>query len=968
MKGKPRNAWVVSKNLRILLWVALALAVFIIANTLYLLLNRFADVAGLRFFAAGDTSLPVLFQVMILSHTGVGIVVVLLMLVFGILHLPRVWKMYQKASGLSGIAFIVIGLFLGITGLFILTSAASRDNSWAWWVHVTCAFLAPAAYIFHRLSSRGNKPAGAAFRHFGIAVSVMLMVMLVWHGFTNNEIVLTVEAQQAMEQGMHKGPGARDRDVTDFIDEDFVPVGFVPPGSPFFPSAATTTSGGYLPSRIITRGDLGSAEEIKAEIEQYGFVKNTAIGASTCQRCHQDIVAQWESSAHRFASFNNPFYEATISDMRQNPSETNEWVEQHMRTFKDFDSKNIGMAKSKWCSGCHDPSLMLAGKMNIEIDRNTPEAQAGLTCLSCHAIDKIHNLTGNGNYNIADEQEDPYLFANARAGSLGAFLHDAAIKAKPKVHMQQMMKPFFKESEYCMTCHKVSLTEPVNNYRWLRGQNEYDNWHDSGISLNASRTFYLPPIHRKCQDCHMPPEAAPLGDLAAKDGLVRSHRFIAVNTALPYIRHDTATIERIVQFLQNEKLRVDIFAVKTESQPEPIMAINRGKLSLKAGEQVTVDVVVRNKGVGHTFPGGTNDSNEGWLEFSIFNEQGNRLLISGFLDANNHLDSMAHAFKAVIVDKNSKAIHKRNAQDIHVTVYANVIGPGSADIAHYSFSLPPELAGSKLTMEARLLWRKFDQEYLEFAYKTNPVGFKQFNEIPQLPITEIAGDTVTFHVSDQQTSFNTQAEGDNSKTASEWIRYNDYGIGLLMENDTRGAARAFEKVAELQPGRIDGPLNLAKTALNEGNLDEAYLQLRKAEEIKQGDPQVAWVWARVRQEDGLYEDAIAAYKYVLKYFPGDRTAYRQLGRSYYLDQQYEQSIDAYNKALKLDPEDREAFYHLSLNYRALGNNVEAARMEKAFDYYQIDESALETALQYRRENPGDNLMAQDIRIHYLRFE
>ena len=59
---------------------------------------------------------------------------------------------------------------------------------------------------------------------------------------------------------------------------------------------------------------------------------------------------------------------------------------------------------------------MLAGKMTEEIDRTSPQAQAGLTCLGCHAIDEIHDQTGNGNYNIADEQEDPYLFANAKEG------------------------------------------------------------------------------------------------------------------------------------------------------------------------------------------------------------------------------------------------------------------------------------------------------------------------------------------------------------------------------------------------------------------------------------------------------------------------------------------------------------------------------------------------------------------------
>jgi tetratricopeptide (TPR) repeat protein/nitrate/TMAO reductase-like tetraheme cytochrome c subunit len=791
--------------------------------------------------------------------------------------------------------------------------------------------------------------------------------MLIWHISTNSNVVMTVEAQEAMEKGMQDGPGAKNRNIEDYLESDFVPVGFVPPGSPFFPSAATTTSGDYLPSRIITRGELGNSEEIQKEIDQYGFVKNTAIGASTCKRCHQDIVAQWEASAHRFASFNNPFYEATIMDMRNNANEPNEWVEKHVAQNKDFGINGIGRVKSKWCSGCHDPSLMLAGKMNQRIDRNSPEAQAGLTCLSCHSMDKIHNLIGNGNYNIADEQEDPYLFAKSKDGTVAAFLHDAAIKAKPNVHMQQMMQPFFSKSEYCLTCHKVSLSEPVNNYRWLRGQNEYDNWHDSGVSINASRTFYLPPFKRECQDCHMPPEEAPLGDVAAKNGMVRSHRFIAVNTALPFIRNDTTTLNKIVSFLREDKLRVDIFAVKSANNPEPFMAINRGDLSLKAGEQVTVDVVVRNKGVGHTFPGGTNDSNEGWLEFTVKDDKSNTLLISGFLDKKGHLDKNAHAFKAVLVDRNSQPIHRRNAQDIHVTVYANVIGPGTADIAHYTFTIPKEFEGSKLTMEARLLFRKFDQKYLEFAYKANPNGFKKFKEIPKLPITEIAADKIDFLITNTKSTFSSSKIQQNGVSVSDWIRFNDYGIGLLLEGDSRGAIRAFERVAALQPERVDGPLNLAKTALREGNLEEAYLNLRKCEVLKKGDPQVAWVWARVRQEDGLYEDAIAAYKYVLKYFPDDRVARQQLGRTYYLNQQYEESIDMYNSVLDIDPEDREAYYHLSLNYRAIGNNDHAAIMEKAFNYYKIDESASEAAQKYRKENPGDNLMTQDIRIHHLKF-
>ena len=962
-----RNRWVISKNLKTLLWTAIVLAVFMFANTLYLLLNRLADNLDLTFFASGKTSIPILLQTMILSHTGIGILLVICMLIFGFMHLPRVWKMYRHKSGLSGIAYMIIGVILGITGLFILSSAASRDNNWAWWIHVVCALLAPTAYILHRMSSRGNKPVNRSFKRFGIAVVSLLAIMMIAHISTKNNIVLTEEAKTAREKGMYKGPGAKDRNVEDYADGEYFPIGFVPPESPFFPSAATTTSGDYLPSRIITRGELGNSEEIKEDIGQYGFVKNTAIGASTCARCHQDIVVQWESSAHRFASFNNPFYEATVTDMRNNANEPNKWVDKHVAQYKDFGSDGIGRAKSKWCSGCHDPSLMLAGKMNRIIDRNTPEAQAGLTCLACHSIDKIHNQTGNGNYNIADEQEDPYLFANSKEETLGAFLHDAAIKAKPEVHMQQMMQPFFAKSEFCMTCHKVSLSEPVNNYRWLRGQDEYDNWHDSGVSLNAARTFYLPPFKKECQDCHMPPEKAPLGDLAATNGMVRSHRFIAANTALPFIRNDTLTLNKTVEFLQNNKLGVDIFAVRSASQSKAVMGLNQTGLSLKSGEQVTVDVVVRNKGVGHTFPGGTNDSNEGWLEFSIKDDEGKTLVISGFIDENGHLDENAHAFKAVMLDKNSNPIHQRNGQDIHVSAYSNVIGPGTADIAHYTFTIPKEFESKKLTMEARLMHRKFDQKYLEFAYKANPEGFKQFKEIPKLPVTEIATDQIDLLVTDSKTTFANVGSQKNRQPASDWIRYNDYGIGLLLEGDSRGAIHAFEKVAELQPNNLDGPLNLAKTALREGNIEEAYKHLRQCEEIKKGDPQVAWVWARVRQEDGLYEDAIAAYTYVLKAFPNDRAARRQLGRTYYLDQQYEASISMYKTVLDIDPEDREAYYHLALNYRAIGNTTEAAIMDKAFNYYKIDESASEAAQKYRMENPGANKMAQDIRVHNLEF-
>ncbi len=947
-------------GLRLLLLVSMALAAFMFANTCYLLANRLARHMGWTLFATGPTSLPKVFQVTVLSHTGIGLVLVVLMLVFAIAHLPKVWKRRRTGTLASGIMFVFAGLVLAISGLFIFTAAAAGQRPWAWYAHVICAATAPLAYIVHRTTS-WVKLSPAHVARFSLATASLLIVLLAAHAGTNRGVARTPEAEKAIAEGKNKGPGARDRKVDAYVLDTHVSDSDVPTASPFFPSAATTTTGDYLPSRIITRGDIGAPDKFRPDLDKYGFVVNERIGAETCARCHQDVVDQWADSAHRFASFNNPFYEATIMDMRENANEPNAFLAAHQEKFQGA-SESVGMLKSKWCSGCHDPSLMLAGAMERQVDRASPQAQAGLTCLACHAIDKIHNNTGNGNYNIDDEQEDPYILATSRS-ELGKQIHDAAIRAKPEVHKSQMLKPFFRSSEFCATCHKVSLQPTFNNYRWLRGQNEYDNWHDSGVSQNASRTFYLPPVAKVCQDCHMPPEPAVKGDFAAKNGVVKSHRFIAANTALPFLRGDQETIRRIEKFLQDEKLRVDIFALKTQRFEEPVLAVNHSKPLLLPGDEVEFTVVVRNKGVGHTFPGGTNDSNEGWLEVSVLDDNGEALAASGVVGPDGYVDPAAHKYHIVLLDKNGDPIHKRNAQDIHVLVYGRVIGPGTADGVHYRFTVPPELAGKKIRLKARLRWRKFDRDYTEFAFKANPEGFKQFKEVPDLPITDIAGDEVELVVGSggQPPLPETVAQPD------EWIRFNDYGISQFLQGNTRLAALAFDQVRRLQPQKPDGSRNLARIAIQDGNIARAYEHLRDCESLAPADPQTAWVWGVAFQGDGRYEEAEAADRGVLKSFPGDRAAYRNLGRTLYLAGAYEKALEMLDSALSIDREDRIAQQHRMFCLRALGREKEAAEAEAAFERYSIDESAQEITQQYRLRDPNANRETQMIHVHDLKI-
>src|SRR5262249_40373496 len=137
-------------------------------------------------------------------------------------------------------------------------------------------------------------------------------------------------------------------------------------------------------------------------------------GADACERCHPDVTAQWRSSAHRFSSFNNPFYTAAVEELRAR--------------------KDDGTKRARWCAGCHDPAVMLTGAWDAPIDKTSVEANAGLTCLACHAIDGLRDVSGNGGYVLRDDATPPYLFADAAPGSRALEMSDDLVRSKPAVH------------------------------------------------------------------------------------------------------------------------------------------------------------------------------------------------------------------------------------------------------------------------------------------------------------------------------------------------------------------------------------------------------------------------------------------------------------------------------------------------------------------------------------------------------
>jgi tetratricopeptide (TPR) repeat protein len=135
--------------------------------------------------------------------------------------------------------------------------------------------------------------------------------------------------------------------------------------------------------------------------------------------------------------------------------------------------------------------------------------------------------------------------------------------------------------------------------------------------------------------------------------------------------------------------------------------------------------------------------------------------------------------------------------------------------------------------------------------------------------------------------------------------------------------------------------------------------------LASNDPQTAWFWGVLLQEDGRYVEAASAYKRVLQRFPDDRATWRNLGRTYYLDGKFEQAIEAFNEVLRIDPEDRVAHYHVMLSARTLGRTELAASAEAAYLRYKIDESGAEVTQAYRLSHPDDNRESQAVHVHDL---
>jgi len=890
----------------------------------------------------------VFYAAIVLLHAVAGVVATLLLVFF-------LFRLLRDGSVASGMGWVLLAGG-AVVGVILIKTGTPRVEWNLLYVHILLSLGGTGLIFAEWAGKRGWLSPGLGSSFVRCAISLLVLA-----GFALAARYLRESRWQ--NQARIENPSMPPSTMNGEGDG---------PDGPFFPSSAQVYGGQKIPSKFFMESE-------------------------SCKRCHEDIYNQWFSSAHHFSSFNNQWYRKSIEYMQD----------------------TIGTKPSKWCGGCHDPAVLYSGLMDTPIKQivHRPEAQAGLGCMMCHSIADVKSSMGQGDFYL----EYPKLHELAATKNpLERALHDFLVKLNPEPHRRVFLKPFMREqtAEFCSSCHKVHLDVPVNHYRWIRGFNEYDNWQASGVSGQGARSFYYPAKPSQCADCHMPLTRS--SDQGNVGGLVHSHRFPGANTALPVANDDREQLKLTENFLKSGILSVDIFALSpAQAQPKPGGAnqsdlsttfavgeeaetkttpsgevevasitapLNRVQPVVRRGDTVRVDVVVRTKKIGHFFPGGTVDAYDTWLELKATDNKGKTIFWSGSVEDNGKgpVEKGAHFYRSLQVDAHGNRINKRNAWATRAVVYVRLIPPGAADTVHYRVHVP-EGSGEKITLHARLCYRKFawwntqfsfagipesgqpgsrvtpDYDDRKSAFSASLTGVSAKEEkIPDLPIIALAEDEVILNVTPHN------APLPSPKTvlqAGDWQRWNDYGIGLLLQGDLKSAQAAFEKVTEIDPKNPDGWVNIGRAAVQEGDMDRARAVLAKALSLSPDLARAHFFYAKVLRSDGNYDDAAAHLRQVLVQYPRDRVALNDLGRILFLQRKYADAVTVLQSVLSVDPEDLQAHYNLMLCYNGLGDQKQAHEHEIRYLRFKADESAQAITGPYRQLNPEDNNERQAIHEH-----
>ena len=603
----------------------------------------------------------------------------------------------------------------------------------------------------------------------------------------------------------------------------------------------------------------------------------------SCAGCHTDIAAEWRTSSHAFASFDNPVYRASVL------------------RFREVSGKDT----SKFCGGCHDISLMAEGAMASDIAPTDSRAHAGITCRTCHGIESVR-ADGDASYDLritafeVPKDGDPESVKR----------HKAATALRP-----------LRTSALCTTCHRVYLDESTGNAHPIPGQDEGTAWMRSAYAGSLGERVDSDVPQRTCQGCHMAKEPAPLGDAAAKAGRVASHRFLGSHTWLAAMRKDDDQLARVRSFLRGV-VSIDIAALRHDTGARDLLPDGA---MVAPGEHVVLDVVVRNLGVGHRFPGGVLDADDTWIEVVATDARGRIVAQAGTQYGTAGKDPTAHVLRGVLLDERGQPVVSRETDRFRVMVSNHTVPARDAEVTEYALTIPDTvMLPLEVVARVRLRTRSLPVQALACADVKTARGAAFAQAQRRLEGQRESLDPCTLQpITDVAESAIVLGGASRRDTARDFQRAFDYALGLshvLQERLDEGREPiAFARDAAHTPReRAMAKALLALLEARQGRPEESLVAAEDADHDAPTHPFLLRVRGEALAQVWRFDRAAAWLEASAEATPRDDAAWSRLAVVLGSASRPRDALSASLRALALAPRDADALRVQALSLQALG--------------------------------------------------
>ncbi|MDQ3745959.1 MAG: tetratricopeptide repeat protein, partial [Acidobacteriota bacterium] len=161
-------------------------------------------------------------------------------------------------------------------------------------------------------------------------------------------------------------------------------------------------------------------------------------------------------------------------------------------------------------------------------------------------------------------------------------------------------------------------------------------------------------------------------------------------------------------------------------------------------------------------------------------------------------------------------------------------------------------------------------------------------------------------------------------------RANNLGVALLEQFKYREGAEEFRRALRLDPRLTLARINLAIALYNLPDPAGAESEARAAASAAPDAPQPQYILGLVARSQSRTDEAVAAFRRVLRLDPEDVGANVNLGQLYAQQRDYKEAIAAFRTALAAEPYNGTALYNLGTSLLRTGQREEGQRVMARF--------------------------------------